>query len=340
MNFEVSPLLTDDISIPEPYLKLSIDGEEYGFENKDILRFDKKKEQWFRFMTVDFHIEHACLFEGKLILIDRSLKNHYAVDLNQKAVHTYELPNSIFSGLHVKEVQFEHGSQGCFHSKRAAATYVKKGDKFILDEKVLSNSRHLPLPSTVNKIDTSTIEQAIKIIDKSRFEKVSLSDLNITESDIKKFKTFIDKKEAEIKKSGHGHFDYGNLYIFPGEKADFNFYRSVADSLSSLSEEDINNTFWEAHGNWSTTTDWRKVSFVFQNGKTLVIKNSDDKPNYLYTPWVVNFEGLRFTTNSILFGQQIDSITNGQFFEGVTADKNYAIFKIADYLYKKKMDEK
>ena len=48
-------------------------------------------------------------------------------------------------------------------------------------------------------------------------------------------------------------------------------------------------------------------------GKKLIIENSDDKPNYLYTPWIVDFEGLKFRTNSILFGQQIDEITNGQF---------------------------
>ena len=76
------------------------------------------------------------------------------------------------------------------------------------------------------------------------------------------------------------------------------------------------------------------------NLKKLIIENSDDKPNYLYTPWVVDFEGLKFRTNSILFGQQIDEITNGQFFTEVARDKNYAIFKIADYLYKKKLNEK
>ena len=37
---------------------------------------------------------------------------------------------------------------------------------------------------------------------------------------------------------------------------------------------------------------------------------------------------------------QIDEITNGQFFTEVARDKNYAIFKIADYLYKKKLNEK
>ena len=47
-----------------------------------------------------------------------------------------------------------------------------------------------------------------------------------------------------------------------------------------------------------------------------------------------------FDEEDNMFGQQIDEITNGQFFTEVARDKNYAIFKIADYLYKKKLNEK
>lgn len=191
-----------------------------------------------------------------------------------------------------------------------------------------------------HEIEVNKIEKIVDIIDKSRFSKVSLTDLNIIENDINEFKKFIDKEEQRINKSGIGRFDFDNFYSFPGENTDFNFYRSVADSLFTLSEEAINNAFWQAYGTWSTTTDWRRVIFVFQNGKKLIIENSDDKPNYLYTPWVVDFEGLKFRTNSILFGQQVDEITNGQFFNEVARDKNYAIFKITDYMYRKKLNEK
>lgn len=165
-------------------------------------------------------------------------------------------------------------------------------------------------------------------------------DLKITDNEIKEFKKFIDKEEQRIKKSGIDRFDFDNLYSFPGENTDFNFYKSIADSLFTLSEEEINNAFWQAYGNWSTTTDWRRIIFVFQNGKKLIIENSDDKPNYLYSPWIVDFEGLKFRTNSILFGQQIDEITNGHFFKEIARDKNYAIFKIADYMYRKKLNDK
>jgi hypothetical protein len=335
--FFISPLFTDKIPIQEPYLKLRFEGEKYGFDNKDILRFDNKKKQWYRFMSLDFTIANATLFDNKMIIADPVLKKHYAIDLKQKSINEYNFPASLFSNLAVKEIHFENGSQGCFHSNNAVKTYIKKQNKFVIDKKS-SSSKYLS--RAASQIEVSKIERIIDILDKSRFVKVSLSDLSITENDIKKFKKFIDKEEQRIKQSGIDRFDYQNLYTFPGENTDFNFYRSIADSLFTLSEEDINNAFWQAYGNWSTTTDWRRVTFIFHNGKKLTIENSDNKPNYLYTPWVVDFEGLKFRTNSVLFGQQIDELTNGQFFNEVARDKNYAIFKIADYLYRKKLNER
>jgi hypothetical protein len=71
----------------------------------------------------------------------------------------------------------------------------------------------------------------------------------------------------------------------------------------------------------------------------MIIENSDHKPNYLYTPWYVDYEGLKFRTNSIKFGQYIDRITNSEFFNKDARDKNYAIFKITDYMYRKKINE-
>jgi hypothetical protein len=336
-DFIVSQLFTDEVPIQEPYLKLSFEGEEYGFENKDILRLDKKKKQWYRFMTLDFSIANASLFESKIVLADRSLNKLYTLDPKEKAVNEYSLPEGLFSNLVVEELHFENGSQGCFHSDNSLRTYIKKGDKYVVDKKTKSSKY---LSRADNEIEVAKIEQLINVIDKSRFSNVSLTDLNITENDINKFKKFIDREEQRINKSGIDRFDFENLYTFPGEKTDFNFYKSVADSLFTLSDEEINNAFWQSYGNWSTTTDWRRIIIVFQNGKKLIVENSDDKPNYLYTPWIVDFEGLKFRTNSILFGQQIDAISNGQFFNDVARDKNYAIFKIADYLYKKKLNEK
>jgi hypothetical protein len=270
-DFIVSQLFTDEIPIQEPYLNLQFEGEEYGFESKDILHFDKKKKKWYRFMTVNFSIANASLFGSNIVLADRSLNKQYTLDPKEKSVNEFKLPESLFSNLVVKELHFENGSQGCFHSNNLLRSYIRKGDKFVVDRKS-SSSKYLS--RATSEINADNIEQIVEIIDNSRFVKVSLNDLNITENDINEFKKFIDKEEQRIKKSGIDRFDFENLYSFPGENTDFNFYRSIADSLFTLSEEEINNAFWQAYGNWSTTTDWRRIIIVFQNGKKLIIENS------------------------------------------------------------------
>lgn len=336
-KFVSSQLYTDEIPIEKPYKSLSYEGEEYGFSDKDILQLDKDKQRWFRVMTVDFYISNACLFDNKIVLADEELRQHYVFNSKDKSVKKYNLPKKLFSGKDVIEVHFEEGSRGCFHWEKALRIYKMKNDKLVVDEEASSPKF---LSGSVPEIDPAVIEQLVREIDESRFSAVSLKDLDITENDVQEFKRFIDKEEQKLKQSGIDRFSFDNSYIFPGENADFNFYRSAADSLSKIPGDEINNAFWQAYGNWSTTTDWRKITFVLQDGQKIEVENSDDHPNYLYTPWTVDFDGLKFRTNSILFGQEIEKITHGQFFTEVTRDKNYALFKIADYLYRKKLKEK
>src|SRR5699024_3814971 len=132
----------------------------------DILRFDKKKKQWYRFMTVDFSIANASLFESKIVLADRSLNKLYTLDPKEKSVNEYSLPESLFSNLVVKELHFENGSQGCFHSNNSLRTYIKKGDKYVVDKKTKSSKY---LSRADNEIEVVTIERIINVIDKSRF---------------------------------------------------------------------------------------------------------------------------------------------------------------------------
>jgi len=69
----------------------------------------------------------------------------------------------------------------------------------------------------------------------------------------------------------------------------------------------------------------------------VIVESSSDRPNYLYTPWTVDYEGLKFKSNSILFSRMVDELTRGQFLGDVPGDKKYAIFKIADYIYRRKV---
>ena len=127
---------------------------------------------------------------------------------------------------------------------------------------------------------------------------------------------------------------------FPGENTNFNFYKNVADRFDSIPDVVINQVFNTGYGNWSTTTVWRKITIDFKNGEVLTIENSDDKPNYLYTPWIINFNGLIIKSNSLKLGELINELTNGNLYSDVSKEKNYAIYKVADFLYKQSLMNK
>lgn len=332
-EFFTSELRTDDVPIPEPDLTLRYKGEKYGFTNKDVLRFDKVHKRWQRMTTLKFGISSVCLFNNNVILANQSTNKHFIIDLQQLSVREYVLPNSLFSGLSVKKLQFEELNYGCFHSESHSKTYVKRNNKFIAD----GSSRYLKGMSNV--IENKQVMQLINTLEGAKQSRPSFGQLNITPRDIEKFQRFINTEEQRLKKSVAPEiFSDGNLYNFPGENCDFNFYRSVADSLGLVSEAAIDDAFWQSSGNLSTSTICRRLTIVFENGKKLIVENSDDSPNYLGTPWILNFDGLVFRTNSLLLGQHIDKITNGEFLSKVIRDKNYAIFKIADYMYRKKIN--
>ena len=180
----------------------------------------------------------------------------------------------------------------------------------------------------------STINQLLSSVNSAPHQVLHSTDLHLTPKDIEAYKKLITEKEKQINRQGINYFPRDKYYTFPGENTDFNFYRAVADSINSIPDSIINKIFSTGSGNLSTTTNWIKLTLEFQNDQKLTISNQDDKPNYLHTPWIVNFEGLLFKTNSMNIGRQIDLMTGGAFFEATAKDKKYALFQIADYLYR------
>jgi hypothetical protein len=141
--------------------------------------------------------------------------------------------------------------------------------------------------------------------------------------------------------NGIDRFASQDFYAFPGEKTDFDFYRSVAGSMNLVPDSVVTKVFGTGYGNYSTTTNWIRLTLEFQDGRKLTITNKDDRPNYLYTPWIVDFDGLLLKTNSFAFAvaSQIDQLFGGDSFNPIACDKRYALFQIADYLYRQSLQQ-
>ncbi len=336
-DFIVSMLMTNEMSIREPYLKVNYKGEEIGFRRNTVLRFDEKKAKWYRFMKLSINVSNAVIFKNQIIVANNDLDKRLIIDIEGQKATNYELPKSLFnlSENNIDTFSIEIGSQGCFHNERQFKAYSLKKDYF----KLTSREKRF-LSKMKKEINPHILNEIVSEIDNSRFETLTNKDLEISKKDVENFKKFIDKKEQKIKKNGYDRFEFGNYYTFPGENTDFEFYKSVADRFESIPDSIINKVFNTRYGNRSTTTDWRKITIKFKNGDVLTVNNSDDKPNYLYTPWMINFNGLIIKSNSLSLGQKINELTKGGLYTDVAKEKNYAMYKVIDFLYKETLSKK
>ena len=329
--------MTNEVPIREPYLKVNYGEEEIGFDGSSVLRFDKNRTDWYRYMELPVNVSNAVIFDNQIVIADNYLDKRFVINIDEQKISEYELPKSLFnlSKNKIDKFSIEIGSQGCFHSDRQFREYQLKRDYFKLSAK---GKRFL---SKMDKeINPQILNEIVSEIDNSRFKQLTIKDLDVSEKDLENFKKFIDKEEQKIKRNGYDRFEFDNFYTFPGENTDFDFYRSVANRFETIPNSIVNQVFNTGDGNWSTTTVWRKITIEFKNGDILTIENSDDKPNYLYTPWIINFNGLIIKSNSLALGQKINELTEGDLYADVSKEKNYAIYKIADFLYKQTLSKK
>ncbi|RZK47984.1 MAG: hypothetical protein EOO99_11780 [Pedobacter sp.] len=332
-EFAESEMFTVEIPIRTPHLIIDFNNKKYGFAGKDILQFDQERKAWYRLMTVDVEIYHTSVYEGKIMLADQNFKNLYSFNPNIKKVERYSLPKWLFSNIKVKSIQFETEDTGCGFFQNKKRIYQIGGNQFVID-KDQSNADFLKNLTPV--FEGKQIKQLLNLIEASKNQQVAYKDLNINQHDIDKFKEFIDQQISKVKSSSFKGSSYLDFYSFPGEFIDFNFYKTTADSLYKFTKE-INEVFYNPSEIWSTSITNRRIILEFENGQKLKLENADYKPNYLNTAWTVSFEGLKFRTNSIRLSQFIDDLTQGDFIREEVRNKQYAIFQITDYLYRKKI---
>jgi hypothetical protein len=260
--------------------------------------------------------------------------------------------NKRFVNLSTNEVVrlgIETGSVGCFHHEVLSRVYVRQGNKLVFDTKqskyeplvIEESSNKQYLSKMPKELPESTIHKLFVTLNGSKDKKLTYADLKLSSKDIKAFKQLLAKEERLREIQGEMFDNYGKKYAFPiGKKINFNDYRTLIDSLLRLSNEVVHWVFSQSFGNASTTVHWRKITFTFQDKTKLVVENTDDRPNYLYTPWVVNYQGKKFKSTSIKFGELLNDLTKGAFFEPHIQDKKYAILNITNLLYLYYADQK
>ena len=332
-EFEKILLLTADSTAIDPYMKLDYKNEKIGFEGEFILKFDTKSDTWYRYMQVPFYIANVTIYDGKIITSQYRPLKHYIIDIDQKKAIPFTVPELSLGQKEIKKFTVEKGSSGCFHSWRLSKEYHYKHGAFKAGKKIGKGKNFKKMDNTI----TAQLLKDITLeIDSSRQKPIVWSDFDITSTDIDRYKKLI----ANIRDESWDYLDFDNPYKSVTTNNNYDFYLGAADSLNSISPITINNVFEEDSLMFSTTTNWNKLRIEFTDDTSVSILNNDDRPNYLNTPWMIEYEGLLLKSNSIKLGQLINKLTKGGLFKETQIDKKFAIYQIIDYMYKRSAKEK
>ena len=334
-----SPDIIDEVLYHIPQYKVCYQQDSIGVDMLDdrILNYEYDAEQrkWDRGIRLPFPIGKVVNYQDQLLISDVFVRQYYTVDLDSHTIQEFSFPKEYFAQTQnpITSLEIDEGYHGCIGGRSRVKIFHRKGDMFELD---LQHSDS----SFLKKMSTSIPDQAVILLAKkiyeSRHEQLKIKDLQITQQDIAIYQELIEKKQSRIIRK----LDAPNLFdsYLPNEgNIDFEFYKTIGDSLSTLPDSIIDLAFsGYPYGNdpntW-TSYEWHEVRIIFKDQSVLEIGKREHNTNRLYGPWEVEMGGLVFKTNSVNLGRHIDNFTQGEFLDSTAKDKSYALFKIADYLY-------
>lgn len=343
-EFLYIPMYTLENLIVTPYVTAKATKKTWGVNGREILQSDDLGKTWYRIDLLDFNIGNfKAINDYEAIISDSYYQKYYKYKITDDSTelikYVIENPLSEFLSIPLKEVSFEIGSQGCFHSNSKVIEYKLENDSTFSASKIEQQGYKTEKEKFKNSFSAKVALGILNTIDSNPFSQIHVNELNISENDKNDYLKKIGLIEKDFKKGNTFDYEHGtSRYSLPYSKIDFEFYKNAVNQIDSFNNTILNNILGTRYGNWSTTTNWIKVTFKNKKGEEISISNFDDMPNAWYLPWIVEANGLIFPINNIDITRFIESNTPDDFISPENKNK-LAIFQMIDYLYKKKINE-
>jgi hypothetical protein len=185
----------------------------------------------------------------------------------------------------VQKVIFENGSRGCFHFYEDKVIYERDVDAFVLTDEASRGPEHKEyLKGYPDNFNAAVVDAFIhqlpatfSVIPTIQTIGINAHDYNQCRRDIQKFQTYV--------KSGKPQHDI--------EEKEFRLYKNnidfirlslLTDSVMSMKPETVDSLLYNISTLWSTTSNWKGIRFVLENGLTLSIRNVYYEANSLHFP--------------------------------------------------------
>jgi len=158
-------------------------------------------------------------------------------------------------------------------------------------------------------------------------------------ADIKQYRKELRKERRKRKKEGYHttkwHFSYSH------KQTDYDFYAQAVEHLDTLSPAVLDSALCRGFVNYLMDTFGYGVRVIirFDDGSVLRVFPKTGK-GFMDLPWLVDFNGLVYSTRAVPAARLLYGMTSGNIWEGgVCHTQTDMLFLVADYLYRRKMEK-
>ena len=345
-KFELAPVYTNDHPIEKPEMTAKATYKVWGVSGREVLQSDDFGKTWFRLSFLPFYLGNfKPITDDEAIVSDGEYSKFYLLTVNNDSVKIspYQIvhPLDHFLETPIKELYFENGSRGCFHSRSEKISYERIQDTAFITkyfEKV--DGKGVEKKKFKNVLSSQEILFLLKSLNSNPDQIFQLAQSFLSPITKDDYIKEIEKISEVYSYSESPQFKIGSRsYNLPYQNVDFNFYKNQYDSIERLNDTVIKTILSQRDGGWSTTSNWVKIVITNKAGNELVISNSDLSPNAWYLPWIVTVDGLSFPISSIDITRFVEKGTPEGFIASESDMNVQAAFQVIDYLYKRSIDK-
>ena len=323
MDQEIDPKHADER--PDIF---TIDGQEFYFNNYDLIAKSKATGKWYRYMTFDFEPVEPFADKGKAFLYDNYSdyeKTLYQLNIKEKTMKPFEWPSEMFGRKEVVTMQVINTVNGCFENFGIYKRYRLQGDKLVwVKDSTIGNNVKDTYANLPKQFKASDIQRLVALIDESRSHQQTYLDTLITDEDRAEYVKLIDELLEDDDFDIIEYMDENN-----NDK-----WIALGQQITALSESCLKQAGKEASRYLSTSVETYKIMFTFKDGSAMSCHYhkyaGQEKVGYLFTPWTITFGNYVYQTDDLHVGSLINQITQGKMLDQRYCSKAYAIYQMVE----------
>lgn len=301
-------LLTNEKKSIEPVLIGFGEKGTYGHIGAKVYTQKDYNEEWHYDFTLPFEVNGGELSMRNDFILYKKNDSLIFYSMATRMEDRTSLPDlfSDYTKEKITEINFEKGSQGCFHSHRNTMTYRQDCGIYAYEDVQIMEQRDA-FPEAPPSFDERYILNFLQQLPKSLTVLPTIASLGISEKDYQQckedilaFKNAVSGEKNKKKKETRFSFRRNNL--------DFDRLLTLVDSVKALSPARLNTLLDNLSEIVSTTSNWTSIAFTNAKGQKLVLTHYYYEPNSIMFPWTVYLNGFSINVKSPLITDLVKKV--------------------------------